>query len=263
MEAIGKKIEQLGADADEVLAFVEECAKGPTLEEKAAAAKREEEECLAFIEQMEKRLVEIKSGDLALYNRNKAELEADIRKANTLYSSNAQVQHFITMLKEEMLKADQAIVKQRKRKKTQFIYVGGFLLLFCVGVYSLYSYNKKKAETEAFEKSPQHLIDVQCDSLCSLIDALEEPNNDNYYIQKDKLLKIRWITINTDKTVWQYEENKKDKFHNYVRDYTRKLVRVYQTSHNITNPHKAYDKEFNDLREYDGLYSFYEYGFQY
>ena len=25
MEAIGKKIEQLGADADEVLAFVEEC----------------------------------------------------------------------------------------------------------------------------------------------------------------------------------------------------------------------------------------------
>ena len=36
MEAIGKKIEQLGADADEVLAFVEECAKGPTLEQKAA-----------------------------------------------------------------------------------------------------------------------------------------------------------------------------------------------------------------------------------
>ena len=41
MEAIGKKIEQLGADADEVLAFVEECTKGPTLEEKIAEAKRQ------------------------------------------------------------------------------------------------------------------------------------------------------------------------------------------------------------------------------
>ena len=40
MEAIGQKIEQLGADADEVLAFVEECAKGPTLEQKAEAARR-------------------------------------------------------------------------------------------------------------------------------------------------------------------------------------------------------------------------------
>ena len=33
MEAIGQKIEQLGADADEVLAFVEECTKGLTLEQ--------------------------------------------------------------------------------------------------------------------------------------------------------------------------------------------------------------------------------------
>ena len=215
---------------------------------------------------MEKRLVEVKSGDLKLYNRNKAELEADIRKAKTLYSSNAQVQHFVGVLQEEMLKADQAIAMQRKRKRNLFIYVGGFLLIFCIGAYSFYSYNKKKAEIEAFEKSPQHLIDVQCDSLCSLVDALEEPNDNNYSIQRDKLLKIKWTTINanwSDKKTLHYEQNKKEKFHNYVRDYTRKLVRVYQASHNITNPHKAYDSDFNDLREYDGLYSFYEYGFQY
>ena len=42
MEAIGNKIEQLGADADEVLAFVEECVKGPTLEQKAEVAKESE-----------------------------------------------------------------------------------------------------------------------------------------------------------------------------------------------------------------------------
>lgn len=38
MEAIGRKIEQLGANADEVLTFVDECIKGPTLEQKAEAA---------------------------------------------------------------------------------------------------------------------------------------------------------------------------------------------------------------------------------
>lgn len=44
MEAIGKKIEQYGADADEVLAFVEKCSKGPTLEKKSDIARQEKAE---------------------------------------------------------------------------------------------------------------------------------------------------------------------------------------------------------------------------
>lgn len=40
MEAINAKIELYQADADEVLAFVEECIKGPTLEQKAEIARR-------------------------------------------------------------------------------------------------------------------------------------------------------------------------------------------------------------------------------
>jgi hypothetical protein len=40
MEAINGKIELYQADADEVLAFVEECIKGPTLEQKAEIARR-------------------------------------------------------------------------------------------------------------------------------------------------------------------------------------------------------------------------------
>ena len=43
MEAINAKIELYQADADEVLAFVEECIKGPTLEQKAEIARREAE----------------------------------------------------------------------------------------------------------------------------------------------------------------------------------------------------------------------------
>ena len=40
MEAISSKIEQYQEDADEVLAFVEKCIKGPTLEQKAEIARR-------------------------------------------------------------------------------------------------------------------------------------------------------------------------------------------------------------------------------
>ena len=266
MEAIGKKIELLGADANEVLAFVEECAKGPTLEQKEADNKRKEKERLAFIEQMEKRLVEVKSGNLALYNKNKAELEADIRKAKTLYASDKQVQDFIVILEEEMSNVDEKIKKQNKKRNRMIIAILLIFIIICGGGYSLYIINKKKAEVEAFARSPKHLIDVQCDSLCALVEALEEPNDDNYTVQKDKFLKITWTTINanwSDKETLHYERNKKEKFYDFVRNYARKLVAVFQSSHQITKPHKAFEPEFNDIQEYDGLYGFCEYGHQY
>lgn len=266
MEAIGKKIEQLGANADEVLAFVEKCAKGPTLEQKEADKRRKEKERLAFIEQMEKRLVEVKSGNLSLYKKNKAELEADIRKAKTLYASDKQVQDFIVILEEEMSNVEEEIKKQNQKRNRLIIAILLIFIIICGGGYSLYTSNKKKAEAEAFARSPKHLIDVQCDSLCALIEALEEPNDDNYAVQKDKFLKITWTTISDDikdRGALQYETNKKEKFYNSVRYYARKLVRVFQSNHQISRPHKAYEKEFNDILEYDGLYSFYEYGHQY
>ena len=122
MEAIGKKIEQLGADADEVLAFVEECAKGPTLEQKAAEIKRKEEERLVFIEHLEKRLAEVKSDDLALYNTIKLDLEADIKKARSIYSSDSQVQQIVSALEEEKVIADEKLNRQKRNKKILIIH---------------------------------------------------------------------------------------------------------------------------------------------
>lgn len=43
MNAIENKIVELGADGEEVLAFVEKCSNGPTLVEKQAEAKRQAE----------------------------------------------------------------------------------------------------------------------------------------------------------------------------------------------------------------------------
>lgn len=81
MEAIGQKIEQLGADADEVLAFVEECAKGPTLEQKVADAKRKAEaeaERLARIEEAKaKAESDARNAELAAEKAKKAMAEAE------------------------------------------------------------------------------------------------------------------------------------------------------------------------------------------
>lgn len=77
MEVIGRKIEQFGADADEVLAFVEECAKGPTLEQKAEDAKCKED-LLAFLKSELKRYLKdmrysngiIRYGSIRLFSKD-------------------------------------------------------------------------------------------------------------------------------------------------------------------------------------------------
>lgn len=81
MEAIGQKIEQLGADADEVLAFVEKCAKGPTLEQKAEAARRaaeaEAERQVRIAEAEAKAKSDAKNAELAAEKAKRAMAEAE------------------------------------------------------------------------------------------------------------------------------------------------------------------------------------------
>lgn len=81
MEAIGKKIEQLDADGDEVLAFVDECAKGPTLEQKAENARRaaeaEAERQARIAEAEAKAQSDAKNAELAAEKAKKAMAEAE------------------------------------------------------------------------------------------------------------------------------------------------------------------------------------------
>jgi len=87
MEAIGKKIELLGADADEVLAFVAECTKGPSLEQKMAEAKRKieaEAERLARIEEAKaKAESDAKNAEIAAEKAKKAIAEAEAARQKT------------------------------------------------------------------------------------------------------------------------------------------------------------------------------------
>ena len=81
MEAIGQKIEQMGADADEVLAFVEECTKGPTLEQKVEAVRRaaeaEAERQARIAEAEAKAKSDAKNAELAAEKAKKAMAEAE------------------------------------------------------------------------------------------------------------------------------------------------------------------------------------------
>ena len=125
MEAIGKKIEQLGADADEVLAFVEECAKGPTLEQKVAEAKRKAEaeaERLARIEEAKaKAESDAKNAELAAEKAKKAMAEAE---AARMKADEAKAK----------LQADKdARMAKKSKKRTYIVSSIVFLLLLGIG----------------------------------------------------------------------------------------------------------------------------------
>lgn len=159
MEAIGQKIEQLGADADEVLAFVEECAKGPTLEQKAAEQKRKEDERLAFIRHLEKRLAEVKSDDISLYNTVKFDLEAEIKKAKSVYSSDSQIQKIVSALEEEKATADDKLDRHNRNKK--LLRYALLLLLFIVIIVGYSLFSGKMAISAKPQTTNDSIIDIR------------------------------------------------------------------------------------------------------
>ena len=125
MEAIGQKIEQLGADADEVLAFVEECAKGPTLEQKAEAARRAAEaeaERLARIEEAKaKAESDAKNAELAAEKAKKAMAEAE---AARMKADEA---------KAKLQSEKDARMARKSKKRTYIVSLIVFLLLLGIG----------------------------------------------------------------------------------------------------------------------------------
>ena len=125
MEAIGQKIEQLGADADEVLAFVEKCAKGPTLEQKAEAARRAAEaeaERLARIEEAKaKAESDAKNAELAAEKAKEALAEAEAARQK---ADEAKAK----------LQADKdARMARKSKRRTYIVSLIVFLVLLGIG----------------------------------------------------------------------------------------------------------------------------------
>lgn len=120
MEAIGCKIEQLGADADEVLAYVEECSKGPTLEQKAERLAR-------VAEAQAKAESDARNAELAADKARQAMAEAESKRATA------------EALKEQNM-ANR--LKQSERKSKKRTYTIGIIicLLIAVAVASVYIY---------------------------------------------------------------------------------------------------------------------------
>ena len=125
MEAIGKKIDQLGADADEVLAFVDECAKGPTLEQKAEAACRAAEaeaERQARIEEAKaKAESDAKNAELAAEKAKKAMAEAEAARQKA------------DEAKAKLQAEKDARMAKKSKQRTYIVSVIVFLLLLGIG----------------------------------------------------------------------------------------------------------------------------------
>ena len=102
LEAINAKIELYQANADEVLAFVEECIKGPTLEQKAEIARRAAEaeaerqarisEAQARAESDQKKAeIAVEKAKQALAEAEKARQKADEAKAKLQSDRDARI----------------------------------------------------------------------------------------------------------------------------------------------------------------------------
>ena len=170
MEAIGKKIEQFGADADEVLAFVEKCAKGPTLEQKAEAAKRAAEaeaERLARIEEAKaKAESDAKNADLAAEKAKKAMAEAEA----------ARMKAEIEKTRVYEIKHKHEISKERKRMYITVFCVGLFIVLG-IGYFYLRTITTKsmvEIAEEAVYNSVSHKSISDID-----VDTSDVPSDDN------------------------------------------------------------------------------------
>lgn len=125
MEAIETKITKTGSDPEEVLAFIDECVKGPTLEEKAAEAKRKAEK---------------EADRLARIEEAKAKAESDAknaeRAAETAKAAMAEAEIARQRAEEEKVKeraSKDARIEAKARKRTYTI-VGIAILCVVIAV---------------------------------------------------------------------------------------------------------------------------------
>lgn len=169
MEAIGQKIEQLGADADEVLAFVEECAKGPTLEQKAEAARQaaeaEAERQARIAEAEAKAKSDAKNAELAAEKAKKAIAEAEAAREKA-EAEKARV---------EEMKHRHEVKRERKR---MYVIIGCVALAIVLGIGYFYmrSFTRKSVvdlATEAAYNSVSHTKMSELD-----VDLSDVPSDD-------------------------------------------------------------------------------------
>lgn len=89
-----------------------------------------------IIDQLEKYLVEVKAGNVKEYSRNKATLEALIRKAEAFYGNDQKIKKILFELKEEVTVVERKI---SSRKKTIFGIIAAVVVALLVVGYFLYS----------------------------------------------------------------------------------------------------------------------------
>jgi len=169
MEAIGQKIEQLGADAGEVLAFVEECAKGPTLEQKAEAARRAAEaeaERLARIEEAKaKAESDAKNAELAAEKAKEAlaEAEAARQKAETEKARVSEMKH-----KHE--------VKKERKRMYMIIGIVALAIVLGIGYFYMRTFTRKSVVDLASEAAYNSVSHERISDLD--VDTSDVPSDD-------------------------------------------------------------------------------------
>ena len=201
MEAIGQKIEQLGADADEVLAFVEKCAKGPTLEQKAEAARRaaeaEAERQARIAEAEAKAKSDAKNAELAAEKAKKALAEAEVERQKA-EAEKARVSE---------LKHKHEVEQERKRMYTIIACVG-LAILLGIGYFYMRTFTRKSVVDLASEAAYNSVSHASISDLD--VDTSDVPSDDPS------------VTIDPDGDV----KAQLEKYYDQVGDYKENFYKI-------------------------------------
>lgn len=159
MNAIENKIVELGADGEEVLAFVEKCSNGPTLVEKQAEAKRQAEReadrQTRIEEAKHKAISDAKVAEIASSNALTAMANAETKRAEA------------DTLKE---KRHQQVVDDAKRKSKRRTYIVAIIVILLLGGACATAYFKimtgksmaKLASEAAYNQiNSEHIDDIE------------------------------------------------------------------------------------------------------
>lgn len=150
MEAINAKIELYQADADEVLTFVEECIKGPTLEQKAEIARREAE---AEAER-QARIAEAKA---------KAESDAKNAAMAAEKAKHAMAEAELARQKADEAKAKlqsdrDARIEKKNKKRTYIVALIVILLLGSIGTGGYLALSNRKSVAQLASEAVYNTI---------------------------------------------------------------------------------------------------------
>lgn len=195
-------------------------------------------ELMQLIGELEHALSQLKLGI-----GTKASVERLQMRASTLYGDDPKVRKLLGEVSAQMERV------QAKRRSTVRLTAAAVSLvascLLALGIWAMISSSQRNKVEQQQKKELLEQVKQQRSELCAKIDALDEPNDDNYRAMTKKLLNITWqdlsgATLNGgndfEKSLFSLERQEKSRFLDKKRAYAKQLKAIYDRKGDTSAP---------------------------